>query len=634
MQIRAVQEGSKRRGHLAASILITLLLVASSMINPLSEKANANTLTTVTAADAVNILLAGQSELTLVAGSVSSAGTIRTFSSVTFSGGRTITSAGVYLDSASGVGNVPPQVSLQSVLTAAGKSSPITKTSYITFRVRAATAGTTSIGLNSIFVSRESFSGGQDWDFGAVMVAGVNYAYFGGNTQRIMRVNSDANTYAGLAFMNAVSGFYNTNATSVLTMNGIFSCSPTCANTATEHEITIAVSDTGDTQVPSGLLVARITGGTATTGGASLSPVNTVAPTISGTATIGSTLTASTGTWSNNPTSYTYQWKSSSDGSTYSNIAGATSSTFLVTQAEGGKFLKVSVVGANVSGAGGAVLSAATTQIPSPPVNTVSPSTPTTPETVDSAAAIFTSTDGTWTSTGPSISFSYQWESSANSATFAGGTWANIEGATTKNYILGVNAVADRYLRFKVTATNAGGSTIAFSAPVITQIMDTAALPNLIVVDPRASSVFLPSIIISGPTNLLICVNQSNSAGTVSGNNLSADSFTKGATDISGSGAATIAGDRSTALRISNTTANSLTSFNSANGLNVYLAATFNTSFYISIRTVALLTASTGVSAATCDGAKSNNRKTVEIRPLGVTLIMHKAAVGVKSANP
>lgn len=59
-------------------------------------------------------------------------------------------------------------------------------------------------------------------------------------------------------------------------------------------------------------------------------PVNTVAPSISPTSgTAGSTTySCTTGTWTNSPTSYSYQWQYLDQGSTYLNISGATSSTY------------------------------------------------------------------------------------------------------------------------------------------------------------------------------------------------------------------------------------------------------------------------------------------------------------------
>jgi hypothetical protein len=62
------------------------------------------------------------------------------------------------------------------------------------------------------------------------------------------------------------------------------------------------------------------------------------------------TLTATTGTWTNNPTSYSYQWYAKGNGIAYSAISGATSSTFSVTAAYAGSIIKVSVTATNARG--------------------------------------------------------------------------------------------------------------------------------------------------------------------------------------------------------------------------------------------------------------------------------------------
>ena len=91
-------------------------------------------------------------------------------------------------------------------------------------------------------------------------------------------------------------------------------------------------------------------------------PSNSAAPTISGTTTYNSVLTASTGTWSGSPT-YAYQWQSAStSGGTYSNISGATSSTYTLASADVGQYIKVNVTATNAGGSTSA-LSAATSQI-------------------------------------------------------------------------------------------------------------------------------------------------------------------------------------------------------------------------------------------------------------------------------
>lgn len=74
-------------------------------------------------------------------------------------------------------------------------------------------------------------------------------------------------------------------------------------------------------------------------------PVNTVAPVVSGTARVGSTLSCSTGSWDNTPTSYTYQWLRDGDP-----ISGATSATYQLQVADEGADISCAVTASNSTG--------------------------------------------------------------------------------------------------------------------------------------------------------------------------------------------------------------------------------------------------------------------------------------------
>jgi hypothetical protein len=72
-------------------------------------------------------------------------------------------------------------------------------------------------------------------------------------------------------------------------------------------------------------------------------PVNSVLPAITGTTTEGQTLTCSTGTWSNTPDAFAYQWNRSG-----SPIPGATASTRLLAAADVGATLTCTVKATNL----------------------------------------------------------------------------------------------------------------------------------------------------------------------------------------------------------------------------------------------------------------------------------------------
>jgi Bacterial Ig-like domain (group 3) len=131
---------------------------------------------------------------------------------------------------------------------------------------------------------------------------------------------------------------------------------------ATSNTYTLRASDVG--QNVSVTVTASNSGGHTSVTTASVgpvlppAPVNTQAPVISGTAEQGNTLSVSNGTWSNDPTGYTYAWEScSSSGTNCAAIGGATSSRYALSEADVGRTIAC-VVTAN--GAGGST-SATTT---------------------------------------------------------------------------------------------------------------------------------------------------------------------------------------------------------------------------------------------------------------------------------
>ena len=185
---------------------------------------------------------------------------------------------------------------------------------------------------------------------------------------------------------------------------------------------------------------------------------NLVLPTISGTVRVGSTLTVAQGTWLNAVNGITQQWQSSSDSTTWNAIAGATSTTYVLTGAESGLYIRAQVFGNFTSGSTAyktTANTAATVVVPSS--NVTNSVLPVVTGNLLSGQTL-TTTTGTWSTTG---TITYQWQSSTD-----GSAWSNIGGATSSTYALTSNG---NYIRVQVTNSISSGaiSGIAYSVATV-----------------------------------------------------------------------------------------------------------------------------------------------------------------------
>ncbi len=223
-------------------------------------------------------------------------------------------------------------------------------------------------------------------------------------------------------------------------------------------------------------------------------PVNTALPVITGTAQEGMTLSASTGSWSNSPTGYAYQWKRcDSAGANCTPIAGSTGPQNTLGAVSVGKTLRVTVTASNAAGSASATSNAtpvvAPAPAPKPPKVSVRP---TISGTAEQGLAL-TATTGTW-SNSPRW-YAFQWRR----CNTRGGGCADIGGATDSRYVVASGDVGHA-LRVVVAAANDSGVSYARADETAVVASRSEGLPPEVTTRPAITGMAREGIVLAVTT--------------------------------------------------------------------------------------------------------------------------------------
>lgn len=284
----------------STSVIAAFAISAGSLlIGSVPARAAVNDLTSVaSAASAAATLLNGANGISVVSGSESTFGTVKSFTSIDLGTGLTLDKPGIYLTSATaqGADNTSASTTLRNQLSAilvgagiSGTGSDVTNVSSLSFQFTTTSASIKSVDLGFLFASNEYFA--EEWDISTVIVDGVNYAKLANG--RIWRVDPASNLidlsngyYIGGPNFNPSVDAYEQNVPVTIGGKKVYSAAPAgrivglLDPTLSTHSITIAVGDTRDQIVPSYLFISLINGSIDTVGGiqnADKAPSNVVA---------------------------------------------------------------------------------------------------------------------------------------------------------------------------------------------------------------------------------------------------------------------------------------------------------------------------------------------------------------------
>ena len=230
---------------------------------------------------------------------------------------------------------------------------------------------------------------------------------------------------------------------------------------ATNSSYTLTAAEAGKaitvTETAAGPTVTTASAASAATAAVTPGTLTAPTPTITGTAKVGSALTAVPGTWAPSPVTLTYQWKANN-----ASISGATAGTYVVAASLVGKTITVTVSGAKTGYTTTAKTSASTVAVVA---GTLTAPTPTITGTAK-VGSVLTAHPGTWA---PSpVTLTYQWKQNGSA----------IAGATGASYTVAAGYVGKK-ITITVTGTKTGYTTIAkTSVSTATVVAGTLTAPT------------------------------------------------------------------------------------------------------------------------------------------------------------
>jgi FG-GAP-like repeat len=205
-------------------------------------------------------------------------------------------------------------------------------------------------------------------------------------------------------------------------------------------------------------------------------PPTLTTPTITGTAQEGQTLMASATVGSDEAGTASFQWQSSADGVTFSNISGATAATYILGETDENKFVQVVTSFTEDTGQTVTKTSAPTAKVlDAMPTLTVGLGGVAEQGATLTAQPTVTSDDGG--------SLSYQWQSSPDAPGWVGNsaTWTNISGATASTYTT-QEGDENNHIQVVVTFTDDTGQTVTasqFTGAAVYDPAPTLTIPTI-----------------------------------------------------------------------------------------------------------------------------------------------------------